>query len=453
MARIPYVEKRFTAAHMAIITQADAICREYAGLGFTLTLRQLYYQFVRRNLLANVDTEYKRLGGIIVDARLAGLIDWDHVEDRTRWLRALSAWHTPDAMIRSAWQSYHRPLWEDQPEYVEVWIEKDALVGVIEGVCSRNDVPYFACRGYASISEVQTAAVRLGQMIRRGRAPTIIHLGDHDPSGIDMTRDIRDRLATFLGEARAASINRIALNMPQVQRYGPPPNPAKLTDSRAAGYRRKFGDDSWELDALEPPVIEALIEAEINKHRDDHLWRRALERQAVEKRFLEATYRNWREIAPIIEGHGWADARPGDPDYELPEWLNDLTGAAGAYLDDEGEAGLTENEIRDKLGLHLHPDALALAQKFNPAPGAPVDSRELHTDRTIGLDLAYALLEAMVADGLAERRGTHRTAGSTDYVYYALGSAPEIEIGEAEDDAEDAEEEDALDEGDTDGPE
>ena len=266
MPRICYVEKNFRESSLAIVAQANEIIEEYTAQGFDLTLRQLYYQFVSRDLISNIQKEYKRLGSIINDARLAGLIDWDSLVDRTRNLQSLAHWTSPSQIVNSCASQYRIDRWEGQPIRPEVWIEKDALLGVISEVCEKLDVPYFSCRGYTSQSEMWGAAQRTEQY----EQPTlIIHLGDHDPSGIDMTRDIRDRLAMFMG---GLEVKRIALNMDQVDKYTPPPNPAKLTDSRIGAYIAEFGEESWELDALEPQVLVDLVEKTILSVRDDDIW-------------------------------------------------------------------------------------------------------------------------------------------------------------------------------------
>jgi hypothetical protein len=297
MPRIEYVPKRFSAASMDIIAKANAVCQSYAAQGYDLTLRQLYYQFVSRDWIANKQSEYKRLGSVINDARLAGLLDWNYIVDRTRNLRDLAHWASPESIIDAVASQYRTDRWADQPERVEVWIEKDALVGVIEGVCERNDVPFFSCRGYTSQSEVWGAAQRLIDYNRRGQKAIVVHLGDHDPSGIDMTRDINDRLYTFGADVE---VIRIALNMDQVERYDPPPNPAKLTDSRAEGYIARFGDDSWELDALDPATLDALIEEEIITHRDLDAWLVSTARMDHEKELLAAVSNRWDEVAALV---------------------------------------------------------------------------------------------------------------------------------------------------------
>jgi len=298
MPKIQYVAHAFQAATLRMIERANAICEEYAAQGFVLTLRQLYYQFVARALIANKDTEYKRLGTIVNDARLAGLMDWEYVEDRTRNLRSLSHWSDPQHILRSAAAGYRTDKWAGQPYRPEVWIEKDALVGVIEGVCDANDVPYFSCRGYTSQSEVWGAGQRLLGHLDAGQKPIIFHLGDHDPSGLDMTRDISARLQLFLGEA--VDLERLALNIEQVQRYQPPPNPAKQTDSRFASYIRVHGDESWELDALEPTVIAELIQHAIESIRDADAWAAALRQEVQQKTLLTAIHDRWGEVSRLV---------------------------------------------------------------------------------------------------------------------------------------------------------
>ncbi len=300
MPRIAYIDKSFTPGSLAVIDKANTICADYARQGFDLTLRQLYYQFVSRGWIANKDTEYKRLGQIVNDARLAGLLDWGYIVDRTRNLRALAHWNAPGSVLDSAAYGYRTDRWASQPRRVEVWIEKDALVGVIAGVCNRLDVPYFSCRGYTSQSELWGAAMRLIDHRDRGQDPVVIHLGDHDPSGIDMTRDIQDRLALF---GAKATVRRIALNMDQVRHYQPPPNPAKLTDARASGYISRYGTESWELDALDPATLDALIQATILDYRDDALWERDTAAMEADRQRLTQIARRFDQVTAYLDDH------------------------------------------------------------------------------------------------------------------------------------------------------
>lgn len=294
-----FVSREFSDKTLAIIEKADAICKEYKAQGYTLTLRQLYYQFVARALIANKQTEYDRLGAIISNARLAGLIDWSAIEDRTRNLETLPSWDSPRNILNACANQFRFDLWEDQPTRVECWIEKEALVGVIENVCNEFRVPYFACRGYASQSELWRAGKRFIRYRDANQSVVVLHLGDHDPSGLDMTRDNLDRLAMFTRaeeeEVEPPEVIRLALNMDQVRKYNPPPNPAKLTDSRAESYIAEHGNMSWELDALNPTVIGNLIRRNIEQHIDQEKWDESVQREQNARDRLSEIATSWKD--------------------------------------------------------------------------------------------------------------------------------------------------------------
>jgi hypothetical protein len=314
-----------------VIGEANAIIAEYAAQGYDLTLRQLYYQFVSRDLIPNRQSEYKRLGDIINDARLAGLVDWEAIVDRTRNIRALPHWSDPAAIVKAAANSFAVDKWADQPRRVEVWIEKDALVGVFEPVCQELDIPLFSCRGYTSQSEVWGAAQRLEAYLAAGQEVVILHFGDHDPSGLDMTRDIRERLRLFLlgdwirhederrtftsneerrdwlisehgirGWDTRLDVRRLALTWDEVQQYSPPPNPAKSTDARYRKYRAEFGDQSWELDALEPTVLGQLVRDEVDAILDHDRWGAAVKREEAGAARLQAVSARWAEVEALV---------------------------------------------------------------------------------------------------------------------------------------------------------
>lgn len=271
MPKIEYTPKKFSVDRLDMIERVNGVVAEYQEQGYSLTLRQVYYQMVARDIIPNNMRSYKNLGNLINDARLAGLIDWLAIEDRTRNLRGNSHWSSPGSVVRSAAYSYRRDHWEGQENYVEVWVEKDALVGIVGQICEKLDVNYFSCRGYVSQSEMWAAAERLRRRQQNGQHIVLLHLGDHDPSGKDMSRDIQERLAMF--EAFGVEFHRLALNMDQVELYSPPPNPAKITDSRCCAYIEEYGEECWELDALEPSVISSVIQDNVVKYRDeDTFW-------------------------------------------------------------------------------------------------------------------------------------------------------------------------------------
>lgn len=321
MSKLIYENWKPRGATLDVIDQANGVLNNYARQGFDLTLRQLYYQFVSKGWIANKQSEYNKLGSIVNKARLAGLIDWNHIEDRTRELESLNHFRNPAHVIQSSLHWFHTDRWADQPYYIEVWIEKDALTGVIEPVCQQNDIAFLSCRGYTSQSEMWGASQRMLEALNDGRKIIVLHLGDHDPSGIDMTRDIRDRLELFLsvdhwrnemegiGDRPSASVqyvrdhfqvNRLALHMEQVEQYGPPPNPAKLTDTRADAYIRDYGYESWELDALEPTVISALIENAIEDYRDPDLWYDACKEEERMRHQLGEVAARWPEVEMML---------------------------------------------------------------------------------------------------------------------------------------------------------
>lgn len=301
MPKIQYIAKRFNSNSQVLIVQAIEIIENFIASGYSLTLRQLYYQLVAGAVIENTVRSYDRLGSLINDARLAGLIDWDTIVDRTRNLAERSHWEMPDEIVKSAADDYGIDLWQDQTHRPEVWIEKDALVGVIEATCTELDVPFFSCRGYTSQSEMWRAGRRmLYHIAKSGQKPVVIHLGDHDPSGIDMTRDIEDRLRMFVGEP--VKVVRAALNMDQIEQYEPPPNPAKTTDSRYQTYMNEYGTDSWELDALTPQVINALVREHVNAHMIKARWKRRKKLQETRRATLTNISDNYDQVIEYLEG-------------------------------------------------------------------------------------------------------------------------------------------------------
>ncbi len=300
MPKICYRAKRFSADRQDLIDKANTIIAEYARQGFELTLRQLYYQFVSRDFIPNNLRSYKNLGDVINDARLAGQVDWNSIVDRTRNLIALPHWQNPSSIVSACAAQFRLDKWANQKCRVECWIEKDALVGVIEGVCNELDIAYFSCRGYASQSEMWSAAQRLKRYLANGQIPIVLHLGDHDPSGKDMTRDIIERLAEF--SRNSIQVDRLALNMDQIQQYNPPPNPAKTTDTRASAYIAEFGEDSWELDALEPGVIADLIRRATLSFRDADKWNEMQAKEEDHRRCLTEVSDNWERVVSYLEG-------------------------------------------------------------------------------------------------------------------------------------------------------
>jgi hypothetical protein len=269
--RVPFTTHTFAPASQARIDLCDEIVTAYHARGLRLTLRQLYYQLVSRNAIPNVARQYKNLSALISEARLAGLIDWEAIEDRLRHpvvpLEFESLQHRVDVAIAN----YRFPRWRGQSHYAELWCEKDALAGVLQPIADQFHVTLQVNRGYSSQSAMYVSARRIARAVDAGKRVRILYLGDHDPSGEDMVRDVRDRLATFgcpvavLEEdamgAGTVRVEKLALTRAQVAQYQLPPQPVKVTDARYSAYALEHGVGAWELDALPPDVLAGLVRA------------------------------------------------------------------------------------------------------------------------------------------------------------------------------------------------
>lgn len=303
MTLIQYRDINFRGASAATIAQANQILEAAAADGFySMTLRQLYYQFVSKALIPNSDREYKRLGRIVTDARYAGLISWHAIEDAGRNSYHSVGAQTAEEVLKGLEQSIRLDVWKEQPDYLEVWVEKQALESTIARPCDALRVPYMACKGYLSASEMWRAGVRFQEAIQRGQRPVLLHLGDHDPSGIDMTRDSDERLAEFA--RMGVTVRRLALNMDQVEEYDPPPNPAKQTDSRFTGYEAEYGDTSWELDALPQRVIGQIITKAVREHLVQEKWDEVIAREKLLREPLSGLHARWDEVSGLMADEG-----------------------------------------------------------------------------------------------------------------------------------------------------
>lgn len=290
-----YVEKKFSKAHEDIIDKANKILGDFAKDKIDPTLRQVYYQFVSMNYIENSLNSYNRLGGIIVEARLAGRIDWNAITDRTRNVVKNPHWSSPGAIIRACSRSYDLDTWVGQKYRPWCLIEKDALSSVFLTPCEELDVPLLSCRGYLSISEAWSVGQKMKEQKENGQIPIVLHFGDHDPAGIDMSRDLRERLTMFAEDD--VELIRVALNRDQIEEYQPPPNPAKTTDSKFKRYQELYGDQSWELDALSPTVLRDLLRNEVEKLVDEDLRQERINLREAHRCILEKLSTNWERVA------------------------------------------------------------------------------------------------------------------------------------------------------------
>lgn len=265
-----------------------------------LTNRQLYYQLVAKDLIPNAMEIYKRVCKFLTDARYSGFIDWDAIEDRGRVPEKHAEWYNIKRLIESATYSYRLPRWQDQDYYIELYCEKEAMESVLKPIAEKYHIYFGYNKGYSSASTMYELAQRIKEEIQEGKRAVILYLGDHDPSGLDMVRDIHKRICEFLvlgdepvdiigddKDNKFFQIIPLALNMQQINKYKCPPNPAKITDPRAKGYIEEFGNKSWELDALNPRVLRDIAEKGVKEFIDLAKYNSWIDRENEEKKTLE----------------------------------------------------------------------------------------------------------------------------------------------------------------------
>jgi hypothetical protein len=256
-----------TAARLAAAVEVLTNCHP-------MTVRQVYYQLVSRQVIENSRSSYQSVSNLLVDARKDGTIPWSWIEDRLRRPRAVSAWEDLSDFAKTASRAYRREVWSSQSCYVEVWLEKDALSGIFEEVLGRYGVTLNVGRGFDGWDSIHKAALRYGS----GESTSVLYYGDFDPSGEDMVRSLRERLAFF--ESRP-EIVKCALTADDIERYELPADFAKKTDTRAAKFIAKYGDVAVELDALPVDVLRERLIAEVEERLDLEALKRV---KAIEER-------------------------------------------------------------------------------------------------------------------------------------------------------------------------
>lgn len=303
-----------------IVKKMDAVIKDFFHQrGFKLTLRQLYYQLVGKDYIPNHDAVYKKLSGILDDCRYSGLVDWKAIEDRGRvphldyYVRDV-----PDALDDTI-NHYKLDRQRDQDFHIEIWTEKDAISAILKRITQKFHVYLAVNKGYTSSSAIYSAYNRFVQAMLNGKRVIVLYFGDHDPSGLDMVRDIDDRIRKMTLNGRnmgpimqselystwgdsedfdlkyenedewwayrkfdfedeeesfvfnhdrafldwAFEVRQVGLSMEQIKELKLPPNPAKITDPRAKGYIEKYGNVSWEVDALDPEALMEIISAAV----------------------------------------------------------------------------------------------------------------------------------------------------------------------------------------------
>ena len=295
MSKIKFREIRLSKANQSKLQIINSIISEYQADGYILTLRQLYYQLVSRDVVPNNKEEYKKLSTLLKEGRMGGVVDWDAIEDRLRKPDKPSSFDSPKDLMEAAINQYQKPRQDGQPYYMEVWVEKDALSGVLSRVTRKYHIPIMVNRGYSSVSAMYDAFMRIVDNAANWRKPAkIIYLGDFDPSGLDMIRDIKDRILEFKDgyninafiEGLDFDVDPVALTMDQINTYDPPPNPAKIEDPRAKDFIRRHGGQSWEVDALKPEILNQILEDAIARYLDLDIYNDVVSSEAQDKKVL-----------------------------------------------------------------------------------------------------------------------------------------------------------------------
>lgn len=328
MSKVEFVPRRFEAKTRELIDKGNELLEsEYAGM--RITLRQLWYRFIGLDLIPdswadreynlahglppdtkNNQRNYKHFGSIFSDARLAGLVDWDSIEDRGRRATEWQDAENIKSAVKEAIERFRLPRWKGQPIYAELWCEKDALASFLEPIAYEYHCPILINKGYSSSSalydsarRIADGAIRFGEWAEaRGPVPAVVlYVGDHDPSGEDMVRDLDERLKLFLSDQSETidlEVRKVALTMAQVRKYKLPPNPAKPpppkgggskmgTDARSRAYTAEHGNKSWEVDALEPRVLQRTVRDALDSVIDKKLMREIREREDAQREAVE----------------------------------------------------------------------------------------------------------------------------------------------------------------------
>lgn len=290
--------RMWTAKKEDVVQRIIDIVDEYAADNYRLTLRQLHYQLVGHDpSYVNHQTAYKKLGVILDDCRYAGVIDWNAIEDRGR-VPKLPYWaHNIKDALNDTIHDYRLNRQLGQHNHVEVWTEKDALSGIFGRSTSKYHIRLCINKGYTSSSAIYSAYTRFSEILNNERKVTILYFGDHDPSGLDMVRDVYDRLAHMFGNGEQVQVGdwednfevvHMGLTMKQIKAHKLPPNPAKTTDTRSGAYIKKFGHQSWEVDALKPTVLTQILESNIEQQIDMDEYKSMLQKEEADIKKLKA---------------------------------------------------------------------------------------------------------------------------------------------------------------------
>ncbi|MGB9002849.1 MAG: hypothetical protein WCC52_03470 [Nitrosotalea sp.] len=271
-----------------------------------LTVRQIFYRLVSNGFIQNTINSYKLFDRMITRGRERGDIDTRSIVDRARQVIGGDyGYASVQDFVRSKiseledTEQYTRRVWDGQPQYVELWVEKDALATLFSSIADGYRVVTYPSRGYSSFTKVYEA-INNRFSLYGDRPITILHFSDHDPSGLNMTEDIQSRLYRYGSHAR---VKRIALTHTQVRQFRLEPMPTKISDSRWREYSLQYGSQCWELDALPPNELQNIIRDAIKAHVDVSRWNKTFREIEKEKRSLQKRFRS-KEVTSMINKLG-----------------------------------------------------------------------------------------------------------------------------------------------------
>jgi len=280
----------WTAFQLNKLNEVKRVLSDYSAYK-PLTLRQIFYQLVSRQIIENKSTEYVSLSLLLKWARIDGHVGWNDIADRVRTLHSWDGWPTKDDFIEyeveGFLEEYRRHLIQDQDYYPEVWIEKDALSEIFSRTTRRFCVSTIVCRGFSSVTLLNEFRERIGW---KNGMPVMLYFGDFDPSGMSMLEAMKKTLEDEI-QVDGVIYDRIALNPDQVNKYNLPDNPnaIKKTDTRTTEFVRRYGRHAVELDALPPDILEDLIREAIIKYLDMDRFSRQVKIHKRELRELSKT--------------------------------------------------------------------------------------------------------------------------------------------------------------------
>jgi len=295
----------------ATIQAVNQVIQEYS---FRLTVRQIYYRLVSPpyQLWPNTLRSYKNLVSVLTTARERKDVDWRRIEDRRRSTSGGESGANDPSEFLDSWEwrlenlerFYTQNRWSTQDKQVEVWVEKEALAALFEQATQDLGVVVFPTVGYSSLTSFMESVERFG---RSDKEIIVLDFRDHDPSGVDMSRDVEDRLklyARILGRPEVGdrlTVKRCALTIEQVHAFNLAPNPTKKADSRTAAYQTLYGNDCWELDAYPPDELQKLIQEKVKAEIDTEAWDRIEAETAKNRGRIKAARESAKDdIAALI---------------------------------------------------------------------------------------------------------------------------------------------------------